>query len=408
MRTGRAVQKRVQPYSFVSGREHLRPARVLMTADCVGGVWTYALDLARGLAAQNVEVILATMGDLPSPAQAAQAHVIPSLTLCSSALKLEWMPDCWADVGQAGNWLLELEEQFSPDIVHLNGYAHGALPWHAPALVVAHSCVLSWWEAVKNEPAPPEWDTYHEHVTAGLQSAECVIAPTAAMLAVLDRHYGPFFHSEVISNGREHSLYCAADKEPFILTAGRVWDEAKNVGLLEQIAPHLKWPVYVAGAQSHPAAQHPTPNTHHPQYGFHLLGSLPPGELADWYSRASIYALPARYEPFGLSILEAALSGCALVLGDIGSLQEVWGESALYASPNNAQEWRQTLTKLIANPELRQEMAQRAQVRAQRYTLGAMTTGYLNVYGQLLTTHAAVPYYHHALSFPTEPEESLP
>ncbi len=32
--------------------------------------------------------------------------------------------------------------------------------------------------------------------------------------------------------------------------------------------------------------------------------------------------LPARYEPFGLSVLEAALSGCALVLGDIPSLRE--------------------------------------------------------------------------------------
>ena len=42
-------------------------------------------------------------------------------------------------------------------------------------------------------------------------------------------------------------------------------------------------------------------------------------------ARASIYALPARYEPFGLSILEAALSGAALVLGDIPSLREVWG-----------------------------------------------------------------------------------
>ncbi len=88
------------------------------------------------------------------------------------------MPDCWADVARAGDWLLELEARFAPDIIHLNGYAHGALPWHAPTLVVAHSCVLSWWEAVKGEPAPAEWETYREHVTLGLQSADCVIAPT--------------------------------------------------------------------------------------------------------------------------------------------------------------------------------------------------------------------------------------
>src|SRR5436190_23853133 len=38
------------------------PQRVLMTADTVGGVWTYALELARVLCEQEVEITLATMG----------------------------------------------------------------------------------------------------------------------------------------------------------------------------------------------------------------------------------------------------------------------------------------------------------------------------------------------------------
>ena len=35
-----------------------------------------------------------------------------------------------------------LERRLRPDVVHLNGYTHGALPWRAPVLVVGHSCVL--------------------------------------------------------------------------------------------------------------------------------------------------------------------------------------------------------------------------------------------------------------------------
>ena len=50
--------------------------RVLMTADCVGGVWTYALDLAESLGDFGVEVLLATMGQRPSHAQAGQAACI--------------------------------------------------------------------------------------------------------------------------------------------------------------------------------------------------------------------------------------------------------------------------------------------------------------------------------------------
>ena len=42
------------------------PRRILMTADTIGGVWSYALELAQGLARHGVEVALATMGRVPS------------------------------------------------------------------------------------------------------------------------------------------------------------------------------------------------------------------------------------------------------------------------------------------------------------------------------------------------------
>ena len=43
------------------------PTRLLMTADAVGGVWTYALDLAAGLAPFGVETTLAVLGPAPAP-----------------------------------------------------------------------------------------------------------------------------------------------------------------------------------------------------------------------------------------------------------------------------------------------------------------------------------------------------
>jgi hypothetical protein len=42
--------------------------KVLMTADAVGGVWTYALELSGALARHDIEVVLATMGPLPDTA----------------------------------------------------------------------------------------------------------------------------------------------------------------------------------------------------------------------------------------------------------------------------------------------------------------------------------------------------
>ena len=64
--------------------------RILMTTDAVGGVWTYALDLARGLAALDIETVLAAMGPDPDAAQADAARWIPGLTLIATGLPLDW------------------------------------------------------------------------------------------------------------------------------------------------------------------------------------------------------------------------------------------------------------------------------------------------------------------------------
>src|SRR5215217_9067912 len=163
--------------------------KILMTADTVGGVWTYALEVADALAPHDIEVELATMGRPLDHDQRAELARSAVAGLHESAFALEWEDDPWEDVDRAGRWLLELEERVAPDLVHLNGYAHGSLPWTAPAVVVAHSCVLSWWEAVRGEQAPATWERYRSAVEAGLRAASAVVAPTAAMLAALERHY---------------------------------------------------------------------------------------------------------------------------------------------------------------------------------------------------------------------------
>ena len=107
---------------------------VLMTADTVGGVWTYAMELSRELAQHDVNVVLATTGRLATEEQRRTARAIPGLTLLETDYKLEWQEDPWQDVAAAGTWLLNIEEAIRPDLVHLNGYVHAALPcvWRVP------------------------------------------------------------------------------------------------------------------------------------------------------------------------------------------------------------------------------------------------------------------------------------
>jgi glycogen synthase len=359
--------------------------RILMTADTIGGVWNYSIELAKALAGHGVQVDLATMGELPSDKQRHEASCVPGLSLHESTYKLEWMEDPWTDVVEAGRWLLQLERKLSPDIIHLNGYAHGALPWQAPCMVVAHSCVLSWWKAVKGEEAPPEWDDYRSEVQRGLRSAQLVVAPTHAMLREVHRYYRVTrLKSRVIYNSRDAKNFGPGDRECFVFSAGRLWDEAKNTAALELVAPRLKWPVYVAGDSDK-------------MLGFKAearnmfyLGRLSQRDMACWYGKAPIYAMPARYEPFGLSVLEAALSGCALVLGDIPSLRELWDDAAIFVPPDDHHALEHALSWLIEDGKLRSMLASKASARALTFSPAATARAYLAAYEELLEQKSSI------------------
>src|SRR5205823_2260887 len=90
------------------------------------------------------------------------------------------------------------------------------------------NCVGDDGRAVKGREAPRAFDEYRCRVQTGLVSANLVIAPTRAMLAELQTIYGFFGDSAVIPNGRNGELFYGAPKEERILTAGRIWDAAKN------------------------------------------------------------------------------------------------------------------------------------------------------------------------------------
>lgn len=349
-----------------------RPLRVLMTADCIGGVWSHAMELTRGLST-DCEVTLVVFGGQLSPAQRREAGTCGARRVVESGLRLEWMDDPWEDVNRAAWLLREVECECTPDVIHLNGYALASESWTAPVLVGAHSCVLSWWRAVKREAPPARLEMYRTRVAAGLAEADAVVAPTKSMLTTLHENYGVPFDGCVIANGLDASVFVPTPKRPCILSAGRVWDEAKNIALLETIAPRVRWPIRVAG------------DANRTLRGVTVLGALTSAALREEMSRAAIYAAPAWYEPFGLAVLEAALSGCALVLADIPSFRELWDGAARFIDPSSPPQWRAALDTLAADGAECGRLALRARRRALRFTREVMTAHYRDLYSALVT-----------------------
>jgi glycosyltransferase involved in cell wall biosynthesis len=357
--------------------------KVLMTADAVGGVWTYALDLAAGLAQHGIEVVLAVLGPPPSPAQRDAAGRITTLELVEIGTQLEWMPSPWRDVDAAGERLLRLAADRRVDLVHLNGYAHAALPWQWPVVVVAHSCVVTWWRAVHGSDPPPEWDEYRRRVAAGLAAASVVAAPTHAFLRRLRAAYGPSWRAEVVPNGRDGAAHVEARRprrDPIVFACGRLWDEGKDLRLLDGVARQLRWPVHIAGDTAGPSGRGFEP------LAARCLGTLSAAAVAAQMGRASVFAHPSRYEPFGLAPLEAGHSGCALVLADLPELREIWDGAAAFVPPGDAAAWASALGALIDDPDRRRALAEAAVERAARYDVAAMVGAYAASYRGL---HAA-------------------
>jgi len=353
---------------------------VLMTADAVGGVWVYAMTLARGLCREGCHVTLVTLGPRPSDDQVRSLRETPRLSLEVTDLALEWMDPQASDLSRAIDVLQAIARRVRPDVVQLNGYREAQADWRVPVVVAAHSCVRSWWHACRGgEPDEPRWAIYNANVAAGLAAADAWLAPTAAFRDIIARLYAPPIVGGVIWNGLDGAAR-SGEREPVILTAGRVWDEAKNIGVLGQVAPQLPWPVHVAGPLTSAAGDDCSAAAR----GLHVLGELSRDELFGAMGRASIFVSPAVYEPFGLTVLEAAQAGCALVLSDIPTFRELWDGAALFVDARDPASIGAVLAHLTRNAPLRQDLQRRARAHARRFSAQAMTDRYRAAYGALL------------------------
>ncbi|MCW3091581.1 MAG: glycosyl transferase family 1 [Ferruginibacter sp.] len=357
------------------------PLKVLMTTDTIGGVWSYAIELCRSLKEFNVHFHVVTTGAPMQFSQKEEIKALENVTVYETDFLLEWMDSPWQSIDNSGAWLLELAAEVQPNLVHLNSYSYGSLNWNAPVIMVAHSDVFSWWLAVKQGYPPVHWNKYFKKVHRGLQKANLIIAPSKSSLKDIRKIYFGTAPGRVIYNGRDGGLFYPAEKQPVVCSMGRIWDEAKNIRLLVEAAKKIRCPIRLAGDTSFG-------NDYCSTAGANItnLGKIAVTQIAAELSVASIYVLPAKYEPFGLSVLEAALSGCALVLGNIPSLKEIWGDSALYINTNDAAGLADTVNHLLESDELRQHYAAMAIERAKRYSTEAMAGNYINVYHELLNT----------------------
>ena len=357
---------------------------VLITCDTVGGVWTYTQELVTGLAQAGHRVTLVSFGKLPLPHQTAWMHTLDRVDYRPTEYRLEWMEVAERDIEESRRYLKLLVEEVQPDVLHFSQYCYGDIEVDVPRIVVAHSDVVSWWVAVHGkEPDETPWiGRYRDHVRRGLSGADVVVAPSQWMLDGVTRHYVNPREGMVIHNGRTPELFNRREKkEDLVLSVGRIWDQAKQVSLL--LAADTSARICIVGWEQEPGRESKEallsarPNVE-------LLGQKSQEELQSLFADAAIYAATSRYEPFGLAPLEAAFSRCALVMNDNPVFQELWGDAAVYFQKNDASDLARVIGELRANPETRDDYAERAYRRAcERFTAARMVEEYETVYQEV-------------------------
>jgi glycosyltransferase involved in cell wall biosynthesis len=356
--------------------------RVLMTADAVGGVWQYALDLAGGLRAHGVETTLAVLGPVPSADQQRRAEA-SGVKLVQTGLPLDWTADKRDEVEEAGRAIARLAAALEPDIVHLNAPALAASAnFSSPVVSVCHSCVATWWQAVRGGPLPEAFVWRTDLVRQGYQAASTLLAPTSAFAHATALCYDLAKAPHVVRNGRRtlRDSHRGGSSKTFVFTAGRLWDEGKNLAGIDRAAARLAIPVVAAGPLHGPndarvEARHVA-----------ALGRLSDADVARYLSARPIFLSAARYEPFGLAVLEAAQAGCALVLSDIPTFRELWDGAAVFVSPDDDRGMAAAVERLAGDAEERNRMGEAARSKAAAYNVEAMSAGVLSAYRSVLST----------------------
>jgi glycosyltransferase involved in cell wall biosynthesis len=350
------------------------PPRLLLTADAVGGVWTHALDLVTAL---RMPVTLAVLGPGLDAARRAEAASIPGLDLVETGLPLDWLAVDETQLMDAGRAIAALAARCGASVVQLSSPALAIADFPCPVVGTCHSCLATWWATVRGGPMPSDFAWRSALLTRGLAGCDALVAPSAAFARATAQAHALPSAPGIIRNGRPPG-HRATAADDIAFTAGRLWDEGKDLATLDRTAARLAQPIFAAGPLRGPnGAEVVLPH-------IHALGTLDARALRGWLARGPVFVSAARYEPFGLAVLEAAQAGCALVLSDIPTFRELWDGAAHFIAPGDDAGFAAALAALYRNREQRSRLGVAAMRRANRLTAEAMATGYAALHARLL------------------------
>ncbi len=126
--------------------------------------------------------------------------------------------------------------------------------------------------------------------------------------------------------------------------------------------------------------------------GVFLAGSV--GDVTDWLRRAELFVHPARWEGFGLALLEAMLASLPVVASSVSSIPEIveHGSTGLLVPSDDVPRLAQAIGSLLDEPDLARAYGGAGLARARsKFSVAAMTTRTIAVYESALRSGRSTP-----------------
>jgi glycosyltransferase involved in cell wall biosynthesis len=111
-----------------------------------------------------------------------------------------------------------------------------------------------------------------------------------------------------------------------------------------------------------------------------LLGRVSDSTLAGLYRDALMLCLPSLAEGFGLPVVEAMAAGLPVVASDLPAIREVTSGNAVLVPPGDVEALADAVTRLIADRDLRNRLAELGPPRAHSFSWEAAAGATVNAY----------------------------
>ena len=298
-----------------------------------------------------------------------------------------------APVALAG--MVRAARAFRPDVVHVQCFSNNGAYATLLSRLLRRPLVVS----LQGETVMDDNDIYDRSpvlrnaLRLGLKSSAAVTACSAFTLRDAERFGLEPGAGKVVFNGVD--VQRRAELEPlelpfdrFVFAVGR-FVEKKGFDLLLEayahVAPRLPGLGLVIGGDG---AARPGLQARVAELGLGdrvvLPGRLHHGQVAWAMSRATMFVLPSRVEPFGIVVLEALREGCPVIASSHGGATEIVdGGGGIVADPTNRRELAAAIEQIATDEGLRRTLSEQGRERVRDFDWPLIADQYRRIYADV-------------------------